>query len=125
MLKILLLASAMCLGVGGLHESTVFQKASYVSGTMFCAKAIPYEVISVTEAAMSMPGYALCSPSSVGCAWGCKEDENCVGFNYNQTSEECQMFSSTPLLFQTSRDCAFFQVIIVKQIWVPVTIFSI
>jgi len=125
MLKILLLSSTVCLRVEGSHEPKVSQKAAYVSGTMFCAKATPYKVMSVAEAATSMPGYASCSASSVGCAWGCREDANCVGFNYNHTSEECQLFSSTPLIFQTRTDCAFFQVNASKQDRVSGIIFCI
>ena len=128
MLKIMLLTSAMCLGVVGLKGETVFQKASSVSGTMFCAEATPYKVISVADAALSSPGYTPCSPSSVGCAWSCREDANCAGFNYNYTSDECQLFSSTPLIFQTSTDCAFFQVNATKQdfiLWCLIQHFSV
>lgn len=106
----LLLVVATCLTIPLSVKGKTFRKLTLEAS--LCAVDQPSKTFPLEAVRTFSFGSMLCVPPNAMCAWVCNLEENCTGFNYNSTLDQCELFFYTPLNYAPSDLCAFYKVTI-------------
>lgn len=97
-------------------DTRTFSKLTRGDGTALCALDLPSKIVIIDQIAKPVTQLLVqsnsdpCIPADVKCALLCRQDVNCMGFNYVSLSGSCQMYSFGPINFVVNVNCDYFTV---------------
>ena len=96
-------------------SSAEFLLLSLSDGSALCSLDPPSAIVPVTNFENYSPSLTSfhsipCIPALAKCAYVCTQEENCMSYNYNETSDECELFFYTAINYASTDTCSHFKV---------------
>src|SRR6218665_1058294 len=94
--------------------SAVLTRLSLTDGSSLCAVDAPSLIVPLdlgyTVTSSIDAQEPSCVPDVLRCAWICRQDKNCMSYNYNQALRRCELYYYRPLNYALNTTCAHYRV---------------